>query len=73
MEEVIKTMTYKEFKAWCNERACDGRWNSIETITCCLDIINEIDKIEVKGLFKKNKKATEKAREDAFNKIKEVL
>ena len=70
MEEVIKTMTYKEFKAWCNERACDGRWNSIETITC-LDIIKEIDKIKVKGLFKK--KATEKAREDAFNKLKEEL
>ena len=71
MEEVIKTMTYKEFKAWCNERACDGRWDSIETITTCLDIINEIDKIKVKGFFKK--KATERAREDAFNLIKEVL
>ena len=65
-------MTYQEFKAWCNKRACDGQWDSIETITCCLDIIREIDKIKVKkGLFKKKK--TEKAREDAFNRIKEVM
>ena len=70
MEEVIKTMTYKEFKAWCNERACDGRWNNIEIITC-LNLIEKIDKIKVKGLFKR--KATEKAREDAFNRIKEEL
>ena len=71
MEKEIKTMSYQEFKAWCNLRASDGQWNSIEALTC-LDIIEEIDKIKVKkGLFKK--KATEKAREDAFNRIKEVL
>lgn len=37
----------------------------------CIKIIEEIDSIKVKGLFKK--KATEKAREDAFNKIKEDI
>ena len=70
MEEVIKTMTYQEFKAFCNKRASDGRWNNIEIITC-LNLIEKIDKIKVKGLFKR--KATEKAREAAFNKIKEEL
>ena len=67
MEEEIKTMSYQEFKAWCNKRACDGQWSSIEAMRC-LQVIKEIDSIKVKGLFKK--KATEKAREDAFNKIK---
>ena len=23
-------MTFKEFTAWCNERACDGRWAEFE-------------------------------------------
>ena len=72
MEELIKTMTYQEFKDWCSQRACDGRWwNSIEIITC-LDIIKVVDEIKVtKGLFKKKK--TLEAREEAFNSIKEVL
>ena len=71
MEKEIKTMTYKQFKAWCNKRACDGRWNSIEAMAC-LDIIEKVDKIKVKkGLFKKKK--TLEAREEAFNRIKEVM
>ena len=56
----ISKMTYKEFKKFCNERACDGRWSFLEAISC-LKIIEEIDSIKVKGLFKK--KATERARE----------
>ena len=56
----ISKMTYKEFKEFCNERACDGRWSFLEAISC-LKIIEEIDSIKVKGLFKK--KATERARE----------
>lgn len=35
-------MKYKEFKAWCNERTCDGRWGMIEAMTC-IDIITEIN------------------------------
>lgn len=31
-------MTYKEFIAWCNERACDGCWD-METAIHCLNII----------------------------------
>ena len=64
-------MSYKQFKTWCNEKAC-GRWNSIDEVITCLDIIEEIDKIKVKkGLFKKKK--TLEAREEAFNRIKEEL
>ena len=72
MEEVIKTMTtYKEFKKFCSEKACNGQWSMVEA-RACLQVIKKIDSIKVKSLFNK-KKATEKAREDAFNKLKEVL
>ena len=64
MEEEIKTMSYKQFKAWCNLRACDGSWNSIDEAITCLQVIKEIDSIKVKGLFKK--KATLKAREEEW-------
>ena len=72
MEEVIKSMSsYKEFKAFCNEKACTGQWDNIEALGC-LQVIKEIDSIKVKkGLFKKKK--TLEAREEAFNRIKEEL
>lgn len=31
-------MTFKEFDAWCYERACDGHW-SFGTFRFCLDVI----------------------------------
>lgn len=34
-------MTYKEFTAWCNERACDGCWGT-ETAKVCLGVIDII-------------------------------
>lgn len=27
-------MTYKQFKAWCNDRACDGMWGVNEFMAC---------------------------------------
>lgn len=57
----LENMSYKEFKEYCNERACDGRWSMLEAIVC-LDVINEIDKIKAKGFFFK-KKRTEELRE----------
>lgn len=27
-------MRYKEFCAWCNDRASDGCWNALTAITC---------------------------------------
>ena len=61
----LENMSYQEFKEWCEDRACDGRWSMLEAIAC-LDIIKEIDNIKAKGLFKK--KATLKAREEAWKK-----
>lgn len=51
-------MTLKEFKAWCNQRACDGCW-SMETAMLCIHIVKEIEKLP----FWKRKKAWDKERE----------
>lgn len=37
-------MKYKEFKAWCNERASDGCWGMITAMTC-IDLICKMQKI----------------------------
>lgn len=63
----VSKMTYKEFKDWCNHRAADGNW-SLLTAMACLSVIEEIESIKVKGLFKR--KATERAREEAWRKRK---
>lgn len=36
-------MTFKQFKAWCNERACDGCW-SFNVVTFCIEIIKDVKK-----------------------------
>ncbi len=36
-------MTFKEFDAWCYERACDGCW-SRGTSLFCLDVIKNVKK-----------------------------
>lgn len=56
----LEKMTYQEFKDYCNDRACDGKWSMLEAMAC-IDVIKKIDSIKVKGLFKK--KQTLKARE----------
>lgn len=62
----IEDMSYKDFVAYCNNRACDGRWSKLDAMAC-LDIIETINKIEVKRLgFIPNKRETEKAREKAW-------
>ena len=65
-DELIKTLTYKEFKVFYNQRACDGRLSIFEAMAY-LDVIDEIDKIKVKflGLIPLKKK-TEWAREKAW-------
>jgi hypothetical protein len=63
MEKPIEKMSYSEFNAWCNERACDGRWSMTDAIAC----IGMHDEVEaaVKGkLFKR------KAREIAWEELK---
>lgn len=36
-------MTFKEFEAWCNQRACDGCWGMLEAMTC-IDILETVRK-----------------------------
>lgn len=60
-------MTYKEFKDYCNERACDGKWSFDEALKC-ISIIKEIDAIKVKSFGLLSKKRTEQAKEKAWRK-----
>lgn len=52
MKVNLEEMSYQDFKKWCNDRACDGRWDMLEAMAC-LHLIREIDSIKVKGLFQK--------------------
>ena len=36
-------MTFKQFVAWCNERACDGCWG-MNTAIACIATIQEVRK-----------------------------
>lgn len=36
-------MKFKEFVAWCNERACDGCWG-MNTAVSCIEVMNEVRK-----------------------------
>lgn len=36
-------MTFKEFKTWCNQRACDGCWGMLDAMVC-IDIIQTVQK-----------------------------
>ena len=47
MDIKLENMSYEEFKKWCNDRACDGRWSMLEAMAC-LQVIKEIDSIKVK-------------------------
>ena len=38
------SMKYKEFVAWCNQRACDGLWG-MNTALCCIEVVNHIKKM----------------------------
>lgn len=52
-------MTYKEFREWCNERACDGCWGAREAIFCC-EIMARINRLP----FWKRKKAWSGCKEE---------
>ena len=65
MDIKLENMSYQEFKKYCSDRACDGQWSMLEAMAC-LNVIEEIDKIKVKGLFKKKK--TIEAREIEWEK-----
>lgn len=37
-------MTFKQFKQWCNERACDGCWGCNEAVYC-IELLDNMMKI----------------------------
>ena len=37
-------MTFKEFKRWCNDRACDGCWG-YEEANLCIELIDNMYRI----------------------------
>lgn len=63
---VMKDVSYKEFKEWCNKRACDGRW-SIQDAIVSSQIIDQVERVKIRGIFKR--KQTMVAREKEFRKI----
>lgn len=36
-------MTFKQFRQWCNDRACDGCWG-YQTAMLCIDVMKEINR-----------------------------
>ena len=54
-------MTFKEFREWCNDRACDGCWG-MNAATICIGVISEINDKP----FWKRKKAWKKNRESSY-------
>lgn len=63
----FSNMTYKEFRDYCSERVCDGQWSMQEAISC-IQIIEKIDSIKVKGFFKK--RATQEAKELEWRRLR---
>ena len=37
-------MTFKEFRKWCNQRACDGYWG-IVTASACISIMKSLQSV----------------------------
>lgn len=72
MNILIKDMSYKEFKDYCNERACDGKWSIFEAMAC-INIICEIDGVKVRTLGFTRKKLTEQKREEVWEERKKLL
>jgi hypothetical protein len=62
MSKKIKEITFKEFSRYCNDRACDGKWDFATALVCC-KVAREV--YEEKPLFRKNK-----AREQKWQELK---
>ena len=71
MIDCILNMSCEEFYEFCNNRACDGNWSAVEALVC-LDIVDKLNNVKVKGFFFKKKKL-KKAREEEWQKIKSSL
>jgi len=44
-------MTFKQFVAWCNDRACDGCWGPITAMTC----VGIIERVRKSPFWKREK------------------
>lgn len=58
-------MTFKEFEAWCNRRACDGCWGMLDAMIC-IDILGKVRK---KWFWKREKLWQEKYANDVVEQI----
>lgn len=66
-------MTFKEFDAWCNERACDGCWGSL-TAMVCIDLIEQMKSVPILQREKVWKEKYEKqVLEEIINPIEEKM
>lgn len=57
-------MTFKEFEAWCNARACDGCW-SMDTAIYCIEVGRHIKSLP----FWKRKKAWQEVSDFIYKEI----
>ena len=61
-------MKYKEFVAWCNQRACDGCW-SMGTALYCIGIMRKIDSLP----FWKREKEWRKIKDEVEKNVVSVI
>lgn len=62
-------MKYKEFRAWCNQRAADGCWG-MQTAMFCVWVLGEVGKIP---FWKREKVWKEKYEEEIMRDVVEPI
>lgn len=62
-------MKFKEFRDWCNQRACDGCWG-MQTAIVCLSIADAVDK---KPFWEREKFWKENFEQDVLENIVEPI
>lgn len=65
-------MKYKEFKDWCNERACDGRWGPNIAIIC-ISIMKYINSYPFWKREKEWMKISEEVEREIINPINQKI
>lgn len=58
-------MKFKEFRDWCNQRACDGCWGMQEAIVC----LRIVDEVGGKPFWKREKFWKENYEQDVLESI----
>lgn len=61
-------MTFKEFRGWCNRRACDGCW-SMETAIYCIELGGTINALP----FWKREKAWNEVKDFVEKEIVQII